>query len=235
MNEALKIDVVTLFPSMLDSFLGESMMKRAAEAGLVQFRTVNPRDFTTDKHNTTDDRPFGGGPGMVMKPEPLFAAIESIQTPESHVILLTPGGKTFEQADARRLADEHSHLIFVCGHYEGIDERVRETLIDEEISIGDYVLTNGVLAANVVIDAVVRLRPGVLGGGEMATEDESFSSGLLEYPQYTRPPEFRGMKVPEILFSGNHAKIEEWRRRKSLERTAERRPDLLGRHLEEEE
>lgn len=235
MNEALKIDVVTLFPSMLDGFLGESMMKRAAEAGLVQFRTVNPRDFTTDKHNTTDDRPFGGGPGMVMKPEPLFAAIESIQTPESHVILLTPGGKTFEQADARRLADEHSHLIFVCGHYEGIDERVRETLIDEEISIGDYVLTNGVLAANVVIDAVVRLRPGVLGGGEMATEDESFSSGLLEYPQYTRPPEFRGMKVPEILFSGNHAKIEEWRRRKSLERTAERRPDLLGRRSEEEE
>lgn len=235
MNEALKIDVVTLFPSMLDGFLGESMMKRAAEAGLVQFRTVNPRDFTTDKHNTTDDRPFGGGPGMVMKPEPLFAAIESIQTPASHVILLTPGGKTFEQADARRLADEHSHLIFVCGHYEGIDERVRETLIDEEISIGDYVLTNGVLAANVVIDAVVRLRPGVLGGGEMATEDESFSSGLLEYPQYTRPPEFRGMKVPEILFSGNHAKIEEWRRRKSLERTAERRPDLLGRRSEEEE
>ncbi|NLX25397.1 MAG: tRNA (guanosine(37)-N1)-methyltransferase TrmD [Lentisphaerae bacterium] len=235
MNEALKIDVVTLFPQMLDGFLGESMMKRAAEAGLVQFRTVNPRDFTTDKHNTTDDRPFGGGPGMVMKPEPLFAAIESIQTPESHVILLTPGGKTFQQADARRLADQHSHLIFVCGHYEGVDERVRETLIDEEISIGDYVLTNGVLAASVVIDAVVRLRPGVLGGGEMATEDESFSSGLLEYPQYTRPPEFRGMKVPEILFSGNHAKIEEWRRRKSLERTAERRPDLLGRRSEEEE
>lgn len=235
MNEALKIDVVTLFPQMLDGFLGESMMKRAAEAGLVQFRTVNPRDFTTDKHNTTDDRPFGGGPGMVMKPEPLFAAIESIQTPESHVILLTPGGKTFQQADARRLADQHSHLIFVCGHYEGVDERVRKTLIDEEISIGDYVLTNGVLAASVVIDAVVRLRPGVLGGGEMATEDESFSSGLLEYPQYTRPPEFRGMKVPEILFSGNHAKIEEWRRRKSLERTAERRPDLLGRRSEEKE
>ncbi|MBN2683782.1 MAG: tRNA (guanosine(37)-N1)-methyltransferase TrmD [Pontiellaceae bacterium] len=234
-NDVLKIDVVTLFPQMLDGFLGESMMKRASEAGLVQFRTVNPRDFTTDKHNTTDDRPFGGGPGMVMKPEPLFAAIESIQTPESHVILLTPGGKTFEQADARHLADKHSHLIFVCGHYEGVDERVREALIDEEISIGDYVLTNGVLAANVVIDAVVRLRPGVLGGGEMATADESFSSGLLEYPQYTRPPEFRGMKVPEILFSGNHAKIEEWRRHKSLERTAERRPDLLGRRSGEEE
>jgi tRNA (guanine37-N1)-methyltransferase len=227
MNDVLKIDVVTLFPQMLDGFLQESMMKRAAQAGLVAFRAVNPRDFTTDKHNTADDRPFGGGPGMVMKPEPLFAAIESVQTPESHVILLTPGGRTFEQADARRLADAHTHLIFVCGHYEGIDERVREALVDEEISIGDYILTNGVLAANVVIDAVVRLRPGVLGGGEAATEEESFSSGLLEYPQYTRPPEFRGMKVPEILFSGDHAKIAEWRNRKALERTEERRMDLL--------
>jgi len=227
MSDVLKIDVVTIFPQMLNGFLQESMMKRAAEAGLVEFRTINPRDFTTDKHNTTDDRPFGGGPGMVMKPEPLFAAIESIQTPDSHVILLTPGGKTFEQSAARRLADDHRHLIFICGHYEGIDERVREALVDEEISIGDYVLTNGVLAANVVIDAVVRLRPGVLGGGRIATEEESFSSGLLEYPQYTRPPEFRGMKVPEVLFSGDHGKIAEWRRRKALERTAECRSDLL--------
>jgi len=235
MTVALKIDVVTLFPQMLDGFLQESMMKRASAAGLVQFNAINPRDFTTDKHNTADDRPFGGGPGMVMKPEPLFAAIESVMTPESHVILLTPGGQTFEQADARRLADEHNHLVFVCGHYEGIDERVREALVDEEISIGDYVLTNGVLAANVVIDAVVRLRPGVLGGGETATEEESFSSGLLEYPQYTRPPEFRGMKVPEILFSGDHAKIAEWRRRKALERTRERRLDLLKKHDENRE
>ncbi|MBN2162526.1 MAG: tRNA (guanosine(37)-N1)-methyltransferase TrmD [Pontiellaceae bacterium] len=227
MNDVLKIDVVTLFPQMLDGFLQESMMRRASKAGLVEFNTVNPRDFTTDKHNTADDRPFGGGPGMIMKPEPLFAAIESVLTAESHVILLTPGGKTFCQADARRLADEQCHLIFVCGHYEGIDDRVREALVDEEISIGDYVLTNGVLAANVVIDAVVRLRPGVLGGGEVATEDESFSSGLLEYPQYTRPPEFRGMKVPEILFSGDHAKIAEWRHQKALERTEERRSDLL--------
>ena len=227
MNDVLKIDVVTLFPQMLDGFLQESMMKRASNAGLVEFNTINPRDFTTDKHNTADDRPFGGGPGMVMKPEPLFAAIESVLTDESHVILLTPGGKTFCQSDARRLADDQRHLIFVCGHYEGIDDRVREALVDEEISIGDYVLTNGVLAANVVIDAVVRLRPGVLGGGEIATEDESFSSGLLEYPQYTRPPEFRGMKVPEILFSGDHAKIAEWRRQKALERTEERRSDLL--------
>lgn len=227
MDKPLKIDVVTLFPQMLNGFLQESMMKRAADAGLVEFRAINPRDFTTDKHNTTDDRPFGGGPGMVMKPEPLFAAVESIQTRESHIILLTPGGKTFEQADARRLSDEHSHMIFICGHYEGIDERVIETLVDEEISIGDYVLTNGVLAANVVIDAVVRLRPGVLGGGEIATAEESFSSGLLEYPQYTRPPEFRGMKVPEILFSGDHGKIAQWRQEKALKRTAERRPDLL--------
>ena len=228
MGSVLRIDVITIFPQMLSGFLEESMMKRAAAAGRVEFRIINPRDFTTDKHNTTDDRPFGGGPGMVMKPEPIFAAVESVRTPESHIILMTPGGKTFRQADARRLADEQSHLIFICGHYEGVDERIREALVDEEISIGDYVLTNGVLASTVVIDAVVRLRPGVLGGGEAATEDESFSSGLLEYPQYTRPPEFRGMKVPEILFSGDHAKIEAWRRGKALERTAERRSDLLS-------
>ena len=202
-------------------------MKRASEAGLVEFRMVNPRDFTTDKHNTTDDRPFGGGPGMVMKPEPLFAAIESIQTPESRVILMTPSGKPFEQGDARRLADDGNHLIILCGHYEGIDERVREALVHEEISIGDYVLTNGALSAAVVIDAVVRLRPGVLGGGAIATEEESFSSGLLEFPQYTRPPEFRGMKVPEILFGGDHGKIAEWRHEQALQRTSERRPDLL--------
>ncbi len=227
MSEVLKIDVITIFPQMLSGFLEESMMKRASKAGLVEFRIVNPRDFTTDKHNTTDDRPFGGGPGMVMKPEPIFAAVESIRTPESRIILMTPSGKTFEQADAKRLSEVSNHLIFICGHYEGVDERVREALVDEEISIGDYVLTNGVLSATVVIDAVARLRPGVLGGGEIATEEESFSSGLLEYPQYTRPPEFRGMKVPEILFSGDHAKIAEWRHRKALELTRARRGDML--------
>ncbi|VGO18466.1 tRNA (guanosine(37)-N1)-methyltransferase TrmD [Pontiella sulfatireligans] len=227
MAEVLKVDVITLFPQMLAGFLGESMMKRASEAGLVEFRLINPRDFTTDKHNTTDDRPFGGGPGMLMKPEPLFAAVESVHTPQSHVILMTPSGKTFEQADARRLSIVHSHLIFICGHYEGVDERVREALVDEEISIGDYVLTNGVLSAVVIIDAVARLRPGVLGGGEIATEDESFSSGLLEHPQYTRPPEFRGMKVPEILFSGDHGKIAQWRHDQAVQRTMERRIDLL--------
>ena len=228
MSETLKIDVISLFPQMLNGFLQESMMKRAAAAGLVEFNAINLRDFTTDKHNTTDDRPFGGGPGMVMKPEPVFAAVESVKKPESRVILMTPQGKTFKQADARRLADDCNHLVFICGHYEGVDERIREVLVDEEISIGDYVLTNGVIAATVVVDAVVRLRPGVLGGGEIATEDESFSSGLLEYPQYTRPPEFKGMQVPEILFTGDHGKIAEWRHQQALKRTSERRADLLG-------
>ena len=227
MSETLKIDVISLFPQMLNGFLQESMMKRASAAGLVEFNAINLRDFATDKHNTTDDRPFGGGPGMVMKPEPMFAAVESVKTPGSRVVLMTPQGKTFKQADARRLADDCNHLIFICGHYEGFDERIREALVDEEISIGDYVLTNGVLSAAVVVDAIVRLRPGVLGGGEIATEDESFSSGLLEYPQYTRPPEFKGMKVPEILFSGDHGKIAEWRHRQALNRTLERRADLL--------
>jgi len=235
MNKPLKIDVVTIFPQMLNGFLQESMMKRASAAGLVEFNAINLRDFTTDKHNTTDDRPFGGGPGMIMKPEPMFAAVESVRTPESRVILMSPQGKTFKQEDARRLANECSHLIFICGHYEGVDERIRETLVDEEISIGDYVLTNGVLPAAVVIDAVARLRPGVLGGGEIAVEDESFSSGLLEYPQYTRPPEFREMKVPEILFTGDHGKIAQWRKEQATKRTVERRSDLLGNARENSE
>ena len=227
MDGLLKIDVITLFPKMLNGFLQESMMKRASEKGLVEFNAINLRDFTTDRHNTTDDRPFGGGPGMVMKPEPMFAAVESVKTPESRVILMTPQGRPFKQVDARRLADDSSHLIFICGHYEGVDERIREALVDEEISIGDYVLTNGVLSATVVIDAVTRLRPGVLGGGEIATAEESFSSGLLEYPQYTRPPDFKGMKVPKILFTGDHGKIAEWRHEQAVKRTAERRADLL--------
>ena len=227
MSEILKIDIISLFPQMLNGFLQESMMKRAAEAGLVEFNAINLRDFTTDKHNTTDDRPFGGGPGMVLKPEPIFAAVESLRTPQSHVILMSPQGAPFQQAAARRLSETHNHLIFICGHYEGFDERIREALVDEEISIGDYVLTNGVLSAAVVVDAIVRLRPGVLGGGEMATEDESFSTNLLDYPQYTRPPEFRGMKVPEILFSGDHGKIAAWRREQAIKRTADRRKDLL--------
>lgn len=229
MSEILKIDVITIFPQMLNGYLQESMMKRASEAGLVEFRAIDLREFTTDKHHKTDDRPFGGGPGMVMKVEPMFAAVESLKTDDSHVILMTPQGKTFEQADAMRISTEKNHLIFICGHYEGVDERIREALVDEEISIGDYVLTNGVISATVVIDAITRLRPGVLGGGDIATEEESFSSGLLEHPQYTRPPEFRGMKVPEILFSGDHGKIAAWRHEQSLKRTRERRADLLQR------
>lgn len=220
----MQIDVITLFPEMLDGFLGQSMMKRAAKAGRVTFNGINLRDFTEDKHRTTDERPFGGGPGMVMKPEPIFKAVESVRTETSRVILMCPQGKPFTQQRAQELSREE-HLIFVCGHYEGVDERIREALVDEEISIGDYVLTNGALPAAVVIDAVVRLIPGVLGG-EGAAEQESFSEPLLEYPQYTRPPEFRGMKVPEELLTGNHAAIAEWRRKQSEKRTAARRPDL---------
>ena len=225
MGASLKIDVLTIFPGMLDGFLGESMLKRAARSGAVEFRVVNLRDFTTDVHRTTDDRPYGGGPGMVMKPEPIFAAVESLQPEGARVILMTPQGRRFDQALARELAGE-SHLIFICGHYEGVDERVRQALATDEISIGDYVLTNGAVAAAVVVDAVVRLRPGVLGG-EGATEEESFSAGWLEYPQYTRPPEFRGLHVPEVLVSGDHGEIRRWRHEQALRRTRERRPDLL--------
>lgn len=222
----MQIDVITIFPAMLDGFLGESMMKRAAKLGAVSFRTVNLRSFTSDRHHTTDDRPFGGGPGMIMKPEPLFGAVESVKTPASRVILMSPAGRRFDQAAARAMAQQ-THLVFICGHYEGVDERVREALVDEELSIGDYVLTNGVLPAAVVIDAVVRLLPGVLGG-EGAADQESFSAGLLEYPHYTRPAEFRGRKVPEVLLQGDHAEIARWREEQARRRTRERRPDMLG-------
>lgn len=222
----MKIDVITIFPEMLDGFLGQSMMKRAVDAGHVTFNCINLRNFAEDRHHTTDDRPFGGGPGMVMKPEPIFSAVESVRTEKSRVILMCPQGAPFTQRRAQELSKEE-HLIFVCGHYEGVDERIREALIDEEISIGDYVLTNGVLPAAVVIDAVVRLRPGVLGG-EGATEQESFNESLLEYPHYTRPAEFRNMRVPEELVSGDHAAIAKWRRGQAEKRTAERRPDLFA-------
>jgi len=225
MSDPLKIDVVTIFPQMLDGFLSESMMKRASDQDLAAFRTINLRDFTDDKHRTTDDRPFGGGPGMVMMGEPIFKAVESVRTDDAKVILMTPQGRPFSQAVARELTQE-KHLIIICGHYEGVDERVRTGLVDDEISIGDYVLTNGVLPAAVVIDAVVRLRPGVLGA-EDGAEDESFSHGLLEYPQYTRPAEFRGMDVPDVLRSGNHEEIKAWRKAQAERRTRERRPDLL--------
>lgn len=227
MRACLKIDVLSIFPEVLDAYLGESMMKRAAQAGLVSFRTIDLRDYTHDVHRSVDDRPYGGGPGMVMRPEPLFEAVEAIRAPESRVILMSPQGRPFTQSRAKELSRE-THLILVCGHYEGVDERVRQELVDEEISIGDYVLTNGILPAAVVIDALVRLIPGVLGAGEEAVEKESFQDGLLEHPQYTRPAEFRGMKVPEILLSGNHEEIARWRKDQSLRETRKNRPDLLS-------
>jgi len=226
MDGLLKIDVITVFPGMLNGFLEESMLKRASEMGAVRFRTINLRDFAHDARRTADDKPYGGGPGMIMKPELWFEAIESVRTEEARIILMTPSGSCFRQQDAEKLTAE-KHLIFLCGHYEGIDERVREALVTDEFSIGDYVLTNGVLPAAVMIDAVVRLLPGVLGGGEEATVDESFSDGMLEYPQYTRPAVYRGMKVPDVLQSGNHGAVAGWRRQQALDRTARRRPDLL--------
>jgi len=226
MDGPLLIDVLTVFPGMLRGFLEESMLKRAAKQGAVVFRTVDLRDFARDARRTADDRPYGGGPGMIMTPEPWFEAIEAVRTPGARVVLMTPSGVTFRQAEARRLA-RAKHLIFVCGHYEGIDERVRESLVTDELSIGDYVLTNGVLPAAVVVDAVVRLLPGVLGGGEEATRDESFTEDLLEYPQYTRPAVYRGMAVPAVLQGGNHAEVDAWRAGQALDRTARRRPDLL--------
>ncbi|MFO7936419.1 MAG: tRNA (guanosine(37)-N1)-methyltransferase TrmD [Kiritimatiellia bacterium] len=222
----MKIDVITVFPGMLNGFLQESMLKRAVDLGAVRFRTVNLRDFAHDARRTSDDRPYGGGPGMIMKPELWFEAVESVRTEKARVILMTPSGSCFRQTDAEKLTGE-KHLIFLCGHYEGIDERVREALVTDEFSIGDYVLTNGVLPAAVMIDAVVRLLPGVLGGGQEAAVDESFSNGMLEYPQYTRPAVYRGMKIPDVLQSGHHAAVEAWRKKQALDRTARRRPDLL--------
>ncbi|MFA7158668.1 MAG: tRNA (guanosine(37)-N1)-methyltransferase TrmD [Kiritimatiellia bacterium] len=225
MPAPLRIDVITIFPSILDGFLNESILKRAAEKKAVAYRVINLRDFTEDRHQTVDDRPYGGGPGMVMKPGPIFKAVESIRTARSRVILLSPQGRVFNQVMARDFS-RRRHLIFICGHYEGIDERVGQELATDEISIGDYVLTNGTPAAAVIIDAVVRLLPGVLGA-EGAAEQDSFSAYRLEHPQYTRPEDFRGMKVPPVLLSGNHAAIRRWQEEESLRRTSARRPDLL--------
>jgi tRNA (guanine37-N1)-methyltransferase len=228
----MKIDILTLFPEMCRAPLSESIMKRAQESKIVDLRVHNLRDWTMDKHHIVDDAPFGGGQGMVMKPEPIFAAVEdlrnresSIQHPASKVILMSPTGRRFDQRLATELSRE-SHLIIICGHYEGIDHRVVEHLVDLEISIGDYVLTNGAIAAVVLVDAVVRLLPGVLGH-EQSSVDDSFTSGLLEAPQFTRPAEFRGWKVPEVLLSGNHAEIAKWRKEQALKRTRQNRPDLL--------
>ncbi|MBI4610923.1 MAG: tRNA (guanosine(37)-N1)-methyltransferase TrmD [Candidatus Rokubacteria bacterium] len=221
----MKIDVVTLFPGMLAGPLEESILGRARARGLVEIRVVNLRDYAAGRHRVTDDYAFGGGGGMVLKPEPLFACVEALRGSGSRVILLDPQGRRFTQAVARQLAQE-SHLILVCGRYEGVDERVRAHLVDDEISIGDYVLTGGELPALVVADAVVRLLPGVLGN-EAAPDQDSFTGGRLEHPQYTRSEEFRGLRVPDILLSGDHPRIARWRRVMALWRTFQRRPDLL--------
>ena len=245
----MRIDILTLFPTIAGIPLGESMIGKAQQRGLVTIQTHNLRDWARDKHRTTDDAPYGGSQGMVMKCEPIFEAVEelkrrwndecrmsNVETPtatsavichSSFVIYLSPGGKRFDQKMATAYAQPGSHLILLCGHYEGIDQRVIEHLVDEEISIGDYVLTNGALAAAVFTDAVVRLLPGVLGD-ENSAPDDSFASGLIEGPQYTRPVEFRGWRVPEILLSGNHAAIARWRQEQALMKTRQVRPDLLG-------
>jgi len=230
------IDIITIFPEVFKPYINESILKIAQEKGKLKVRLHNLRDYTLDKHRKVDDRPFGGGPGMVMTAEPIFRAVEEISQKvkiksqkyksKSKIILLSPQGKTLNQELARRLS-KLKHLILICGRYEGVDERVRRSLADEEISIGDYVLTGGELPAMVLVDALTRLIPGVLGHKD-SIRDESFSANLLEYPQYSRPADFRGMKVPEVLLSGNHKKIEEWRKKKALETTKKKRPDLFG-------
>ena len=207
-----------------------SIIQRARKNGLLDLRVHNLRDYTHDRYKTVDDRPFGGGPGMVLKPEPIFEAFEAVGSEQARVIQMAPTGRLFKQETARELAKEEN-LLFICGAYEGVDERVREELVDDELSIGDYVLTNGTLAAMVVIDAVTRLLPGALGD-EQSSVDESFSHGMLEYPHYTRPAEYRGLKVPEILLSGHHAEIEKWRRQQALLRTKKRRPDLMEKQID---
>jgi tRNA (guanine37-N1)-methyltransferase len=221
----LRIDILTLFPGMLDGFLSESILGKGREKGLLGVTVHDLRAWTTDKHRTADDRPFGGGAGMILKPEPVFAAIEQLQSPGCRRIYLTPDGIPLSPALARELSTQE-HLILLSGHYEGIDQRIRDGVIDQEISIGDYVLTNGTLAAAVVVDALCRFIPGVLGEENSLTH-ESFTGNLLDFPQYTRPAAFRGMSVPDVLLSGNHAAIEKWRREHALEKTRQVRPDLL--------
>jgi tRNA (guanine37-N1)-methyltransferase len=220
----MKIDILTLFPKMFQGPFAESIVKRAQTKDLVEIKIHDLRKWTQDKHRTVDDRPFGGGAGMILMVEPVDRALKELRQKGTKVILLTPQGKVFHQKTAQKLSHER-HLLFLCGHYEGVDERIREHLVDEEISIGDYVLTGGELPAMVVIDSLVRLIPGVLEKPE-ATQKESFSSKTLEYPQYTRPEKYKGWKVPEVLLSGNHQKIRDWRKKKAQERTQKRRPDL---------
>ncbi|HOC07918.1 MAG: tRNA (guanosine(37)-N1)-methyltransferase TrmD [Clostridiales bacterium] len=232
----MKIDILTLFPEMFDAVLKSSILGKAIEKGILRVGVINIRDFSKDRHRRVDDYPYGGGAGMVMMPQPLYDAIKSVKdkSPDARVVLTSPRGKPFDQEKARLLSKE-PHLVIVCGHYEGIDQRIIDTMVDEEISIGDYILTGGELPAMVIVDAVARLLPGAIGSPR-SLEQESFTNGLLEYPQYTRPADFLGMKVPEVLLSGNHKRIEEWRRRKAVEITRRIRPDLLaGKGLEPEE
>src|SRR3954447_4525814 len=226
----MKIDVLTLFPDMFSGVFSQSILKRAKEMKAASYRVVNFRDYADNKHQTVDDYPYGGGAGMVLKPQPIFDAVTDLtaksESDRPRVILLCPQGVRYDQKKAEELASAE-HLIFVCGHYEGYDERIREHVVTDEISIGDFVLTGGELGAMVIVDSVVRLLPGVLGNEQSHMKD-SFSTGLLEHPHYTRPADFRGMKVPEVLLSGNHSLIEEWREKESLRRTFLRRPDLLN-------
>ncbi|HZG61114.1 MAG TPA: tRNA (guanosine(37)-N1)-methyltransferase TrmD [Anoxybacillus sp.] len=224
----MRIDILTLFPNMFSGVFSESILKKAQEKQAVSLNVINFREFADNKHKTVDDYPYGGGAGMVLKPEPIFAAVEHItknSSTQPRIILLCPQGERYTQKKAEELAKE-KHLIFICGHYEGYDERIREHLVTDEISIGDYILTGGELGAMVIVDSVVRLLPGVLGNEDSPVQD-SYSCGLLEHPHYTRPADFRGMKVPEVLLSGNHQLIAEWREKESLRRTYLRRPDLL--------
>ncbi|MGF3102539.1 tRNA (guanosine(37)-N1)-methyltransferase TrmD [Rossellomorea aquimaris] len=224
----MRIDVLSLFPAMFEGIFGESILKKAYEKEAVSYNVINFREYADNKHNQVDDYPYGGGAGMVLKPQPIFDAVDALRNEKQskpRVVLMCPQGERYTQQKAEELAKEE-HLVFICGHYEGYDERIREHVVTDEISIGDYVLTGGELGAMVVIDSVVRLLPGVLGNEDSPIQD-SFSSGLLEHPHYTRPSDFRGMKVPDELISGNHRLIDEWREKESLRRTFERRPDLL--------
>jgi tRNA (guanine37-N1)-methyltransferase len=225
----MKCDVLTLFPDIINTYLRESILKRAQEKMLIEVTPYNIRNFTTDKHHTVDDYPFGGGPGMVLKPEPIFRAIDFLKKDNvpRRVVLLSPQGRQFNQLIAKEYSREKRRLVFICGRYEGIDDRVRLALIDEEISIGDYIMTGGELAALVIIDASTRLIPGALGD-EKSVEEESFSWGLLDYPHFTRPREFQGLSVPDILISGNHKEIVRWRRKEALKKTIKQRPDLIN-------
>ena len=225
MDPILRFDILSLFPKTLDGFVGESIIARAIDSGLVEINSLDLRRWAKGKHRETDDRPFGGGAGMVMKPEPLFSAVEDISSDSTTVIYMAPDGEKLDTPMCKELAQEQ-HILIISGHYEGVDQRVRDQLVTREVSVGDYVLTNGTLGASIMIDAVSRHIPGVLGD-EGSLKDESFEDQLLAFPQYTRPAEFRGMKVPDVLLSGNHSQISKWRETKRLEKTQQLRPDLL--------